>query len=60
MEPNKGGNNTNKSKDYFNIGNWASRYSFNEDKKEINTCHTGNCACLKWTLRRHFELILNT
>lgn len=47
MEPNKGGNNTNKSKDYFNIGNWASRYSFKDDKKEINTCHTGNCACLK-------------
>ena len=47
MEPNKGENNTNKSKDYLNISNWASRYSFNEGKKEINTCHTGNCACLK-------------
>ena len=37
----------NKSKDYFNIGNWASRYSFGDSKEEMNTCNTGNCACLK-------------
>ena len=51
MEPNKGGNNTNKSKDYFNIGNWASRYSFNEDKKEINTLYE---LCVPGAIRRHF------
>lgn len=44
---NKADNNTNKSKDYFNISNWASRYSFSEAKNEINKCHAGNCACLK-------------
>lgn len=27
--------------------NWTTRYSITETNKEINTCETGNCACLK-------------
>ena len=47
MEPNKADNNSNKSNNYFNISNWTSRYSFGDFKEEMNTCNTGNCACLK-------------